>query len=87
MIGAEERETHSTLRFVLLFCMMSGLLLSSSFVIYKDVFLALTPTLLAPYWNEYSQIPTQRWGLAVALLVPILLAVLTVIAAFPKELS
>ncbi len=86
MIEAEERETHSTLRFVVLFCMMSGLLLWSLFLISKDVFLALVPTLVGPYCTEYSQIPVQSWGLAFAVLVPILLALLAVIAAFLKEL-
>ncbi len=87
MIEAEERETYSTLRFVLLFCMMSSLLLWSSFLICKDIFLAFIPTLIGPYCTEYSQIPMQSWVLASGLLVPILLALLAGSVAFLKDLS
>ena len=87
MSEANGKDTHSTLRFIVLFSLMSGLLLWSSFLICKDVFLALLPTLVDPYCTEYSQIPAQSWGLVVALLVPILLALLAVTVAFLKELS
>ena len=81
------KDLHSTLRLILLFSLMSGLLLWSSFLICKDVFLALFSTFVRPYCTEYSQIPAQSWGLAYALLVPILLAILAVTVAFLKELS
>lgn len=67
--------------------MMSGLLLLSSFLICKDVFLALIPTIVGSYCAEYSQIPAQSWGFEFALLVPILPALLAVTVAFLKELS
>ena len=87
MSEANPKETYSTTRFVVLFCMMSCLLLWSSFLICKDVFLALYPTLVGPYCTEYSEIPALSWGLAVAMLVPILLALLAVTVAFLKDLS
>lgn len=87
MFEGNDHEGHFNARFIVLFCMMSGLLLWSSFLICKDVFIALVPTLVTPYCAEYSQIPTQSWGLAFALLVPILLALLAVTIAFLLELS
>lgn len=87
MFEANEKETCSTLRFVVLLCMMSGLLLWSSFLICKDIFLALYPTIVGPHCTENSQIPAPNWGLAVAQLVPILLALLAVTIAFLKDLS
>ena len=87
MSEANDKEAHSNVRFAVLFCMMSGLLLWSSFLVCKDVFIALVPALVTPYCAEYSQIPTQSWDLAFALLVPIFLALLAVTVAFLKELS
>ncbi len=87
MFGANERDIDSALRFIVLFCMMSGLLLWSSFLICKDIFLALYPTIVGPYCTKYSRIPAQNWGLAATQLVPIFLALLAVIIAFLLELS
>ena len=87
MFEAKGKDIHSTLRLIVLFSLMSGLLLWSSFLISKDVFLASFSIFVRPYCAEYSQIPAQSWGLAFALLVPILMALLAVTVAFLKELS